>query len=640
MIVAFAGEAAIIRLLTYFADHNITGYLWIASDGWGASNIVEDPTLARIVNGMIGVYHHAEIIPEFDEYVFSLTPESLDYQDPFLNEFWQDYFQCQLPEGSSDNGQVYAKKCSGTESINASYAFTNASLVSSIFDSVEVVARAMHEYLCCNEVKCQLDLEEVTGDALITYMKNVNFTGHSGYRIRPDPDGNLAEVAWFDFYNLQPVNLCSEDFKLRKVGEWRDDVGEVSIPNVDQLYWPMYNTCDWFSTPPSSVCGETCNPGTRRVTLDITSCCWECVRCSDNHFSNESDATSCTACGDDQISNDNRTDCLDLPYKYASSASSTGIAALSVSLLCWLGCLIIYAVFLMKENTTIIFHAFARSWKYVLLGIVMMFSTATLSVIPASEVMCLVVAGTQLLPVSITEGTLILAAYTSYHRKHVQPNNWALFMIAILIVHGLCILLWIMMSRPMVTKTTDRDDRFVYVDCVSSGNFDGIIVVIMYLITLELIGISISFKVRNREKNFQEGKFIFFSFIIQTMIWATILVIYLVLPEGRHYRTFVLSFGLVVSGLAHIGCLFVPKLYVLRFKPGINPTIKKKYMDKLWQWKFKRRERGEDDTPEDRFGDSVRVGFHTTFIRLKKGRPLETFSKCITVILYISLLGV
>ena len=51
----------------------------------------------------------------------------------------------------------------------------------------------------------------------------------------------------------------------------------------------------------------------------------------------------------------------------------------------------------------------------------------------------------------------------------------------------------------------------------------------------------------------------------------------------------------------------MPKLYVVKCKPDINPPIKKRYRDKLWQWKFKRRDGEEEVSAEARFGESVRV---------------------------------
>ncbi|XP_071492854.1 extracellular calcium-sensing receptor-like [Diadema antillarum] len=485
VIVAFANEAPMIDLLTYFAERNVTGYVWIASDGWGSSQVVEDPVISRVTNGMLGLFPHAEVIPAYDEYVFDLTPASLEYKDPFFNEFWENVFNCHVPDGSENVEGL--RVCDGTESLNDTYLFTNESLISAVLDSVEVVARALHETLGCSDKDCTEKPAAVTGENLIACMKNVSFQGYSGYRLRPDPSGNLAAIAWYDFYNLQPASPCSNRFTLRQVGEWRNDRGQVEI--TDDVYWPSRDTCAWSRDSPSSVCGELCPAGTRRVTLDFSSCCWQCVPCPDNYFSNETDALTCLICQDEQVSNENHTDCFDLPYSYATPSSAISIAALTLAVAGWLVCIVIAVIFTLKENTVIIFHAFARSWRLIMVGIMASFITATFSVIPASDVACLGVAATQLLPLSATEGSLIIAAYTTYHRKHVQLNNWTLAMIAVLFVHGLLVLLWILASRPVVAHLVDRTQRIVYIDCVSSGNFDGMVVLIAYALTLDILGI-------------------------------------------------------------------------------------------------------------------------------------------------------
>lgn len=104
---------------------------WIASDGWGKQQkLVEG--LEDVAEGAITVELQSEPIPDFDEYMMSLTPENnqrslslshslsllfqhkriyffligffflvfffaLLHRNPWFEEYWEDIFSCKMP---------------------------------------------------------------------------------------------------------------------------------------------------------------------------------------------------------------------------------------------------------------------------------------------------------------------------------------------------------------------------------------------------------------------------------------------------------------------------------------------------------------------------------------------------------------
>lgn len=69
---------------------------WVASDGWGKQQkLVEG--LEDVAEGAITVELQSEIVPGFDEYMMSRTPDN-NRRNPWFEEFWQDTFGCILQE--------------------------------------------------------------------------------------------------------------------------------------------------------------------------------------------------------------------------------------------------------------------------------------------------------------------------------------------------------------------------------------------------------------------------------------------------------------------------------------------------------------------------------------------------------------
>lgn len=72
----------------------VNPFHWIASDGWGKQQkLVEG--IEDIAEGAITVELQSERIPDFDDYMMSLTPEN-NLRNPWFEEYWEDFFSCRL----------------------------------------------------------------------------------------------------------------------------------------------------------------------------------------------------------------------------------------------------------------------------------------------------------------------------------------------------------------------------------------------------------------------------------------------------------------------------------------------------------------------------------------------------------------
>ncbi|EDO40896.1 predicted protein, partial [Nematostella vectensis] len=89
-----------------------------------------------------------------------------------------------------------------------------------------------------------------------------------------------------------------------------------------------------------------------------------------------------------------------------------------------------------------------------------------------------------------------------------------------------------------------------------------------YLILLTLLCVYYSFKARNLPANFNETRYIGLSLYILLLSWVTYYPINSAL-EGWYVST-ISSMTALLSGYGLLGCIFVPKMYIIIFQPDMN----------------------------------------------------------------------
>ncbi|MGH0143040.1 UNVERIFIED_CONTAM: hypothetical protein FKN15_077584 [Acipenser sinensis] len=105
---------------------------------------------------------------------------------------------------------------------------------------------------------------------------------------------------------------------------------------------------------PSSVCTESCPPGTRKgVRRGEPLCCFDCLPCAEGEISNQTDSIECIQCPVDFWSNPERTECIPKEIEYLTY-DEMGVTLTVIAL--FGACLTIgvLAVFLHYKSTPIV----------------------------------------------------------------------------------------------------------------------------------------------------------------------------------------------------------------------------------------------------------------------------------------------
>ncbi len=167
-----------IRLLLEAAQHKkaIGRFVWIGTDQWGANtDIIQG--VEEVARGALTLVADTGIDPYFDAYMQRLTPHT-DTNSAWLEQFWQDYFQCDLKYGAG-----YPNVCTGMEDLqNSSFSLNSLSIntINAVYAYAYGLTRLFEER-CGGMVMPPCD--SVTGDSYKTsafvydYIKRTRFTG-------------------------------------------------------------------------------------------------------------------------------------------------------------------------------------------------------------------------------------------------------------------------------------------------------------------------------------------------------------------------------------------------------------------------------------------------------------------------------
>ncbi|VDN01111.1 unnamed protein product [Thelazia callipaeda] len=242
---------------------NMRAFQWICSDGWNDRLDVVDGVELEAA-GSFSIRIHSPYVEWFDQYYFSLNPES-NTQNPWFREFWQEKFNCQFSVGNDDND---TKVCTGQESLSLNY--KQDAKLSQVVNSIRVIGLALQALY--ND-RCQQNLTDCTnmfalnGTLLLKYMLNVTFVDQFNQEMYFDANGDPP--AWYDI-----LNYVGGEEGFRMVGEYRKKRRgkyRLKIIENDIMFFDRSNQI------PESVCSKACEIGQR--PRETTACCWICEDC-------------------------------------------------------------------------------------------------------------------------------------------------------------------------------------------------------------------------------------------------------------------------------------------------------------------------------------------------------------------------
>ncbi|XP_022098847.1 metabotropic glutamate receptor 7-like isoform X2 [Acanthaster planci] len=565
-VVTFASETDIRRLLAAVARANQTGhFIWIGSDDWGTKpNPVEGQE--AVAEGSITLLPAGSLDKGFDEYFTSLTPKNGSSR-VWFQEYWEKTFHCTF-DAFKALKQGATKLCTGHEALSEE-TYEQEGKISFVVDAVYAFAHALNNIqqdLCNRSAGLCPEVLSVDGWRLLEYMKNVSFEGSSG-TVRFNKDGDRPGS--YQLYQFQ--RTARDEYRYVPIGTWAD---KLSL-NRTYVSWAGSNP----DVAPESVCSLPCNTakGEKRRKRPGDECCWLCVNCEPYQYL--VDEWTCRNCTPGFQPRWDRRGCEEISSEYLTWDSPWAIPPTLLAVIGIVCTVFVIAVFVRFNNTPII-RASGRELCYVLLfGILATYvAVFTLIARPSTLTCCL-----RRMMLGLSVVISFSALYTKTNRvyrifnsgkrsvrrpKYTSPRSQMVICFGLVSVQLVGATLWLAIDPPKAIKTFPSWHQ-VILECAVTDL--SLVLSLSYAMVLIVMCTLYAFKTRKMPENFNEAKFIAFAMYTTCVVWVAFIPIYIGTSSTDYkIQQTLLCLCFIVSATVTLGCIFVPKIYIVMFAPQKN----------------------------------------------------------------------
>ncbi|XP_060032655.1 metabotropic glutamate receptor 5 isoform X2 [Erinaceus europaeus] len=534
-------------------------FMLLGSDGWADRYDVTDGYQQEAVGG-ITIKLQSPDVKWFDDYYLKLRPET-NLRNPWFQEFWQHRFQCRL-EGFAQENSKYNKTCNSSLTLRTHH--VQDSKMGFVINAIYSMAYGLHNMqmaLCPGYAGLCDAMKPIDGQKLLDSLMKTNFTGVSGDMILFDENGDSP--GRYEIMNFKEMG--KDYFDYINVGSW--DNGELKMD--DDEVWSKKNSII------RSVCSEPCEKGQIKVIRKgEVSCCWTCTPCKENEY--VFDEYTCKACQLGSWPTDDLTGCDLIPVQYLRWGDPEPIAAVVFACLGLLATLFVTVVFIVYRDTPVVKSSSRELCYIILAGICLGYLCTFCLIAKPQQIYCyLQRIGIGLSPAmsysALVTKTNRIARILAGSKKKICTKKprfmsaCAQLVIAFLLI---CIQLGIIVALFVMEPPDIMHDypsiREVYLICNTTNL--GVVTPLGYNGLLILSCTFYAFKTRNVPANFNEAKYIAFTMYTTCIIWLAFVPIYF----GSNYKIITMCFSVSLSATVALGCMFVPKVYIILAKPERN----------------------------------------------------------------------
>ncbi|XP_040197702.1 extracellular calcium-sensing receptor-like [Rana temporaria] len=577
-IVVFSTDVNFFTLLDELLKENITDKIWVASEAWSTSSLLTSEKYSKLLAGTIGFAFYSGNIPGLKQHLDQVNPPELP-EWPWNWMFWEESVGCTFlnfenilfpherpsrnctEEDKVENFQIYLKRISSLR------------IVYNLHSAVYVVAKALHELSVCRpgngpfvNRSCS-DIWNFKPWQILHYMKNVRIKLSSGQEMFFNDNGDPSPM--YDIVNWQLTSAGLINHIL--VGQYGTTALRI---NTSTLKWTRDS-----QKIPTSVCSESCPPGFRKAAvMGKPHCCFQCIPCPLGEITNQSDFVGCFKCPWDQWPNQQKDRCIPKNTEYLSYDETLGVILLSTGITSSVIPVAILGI-LVHHKTTPIVRANNYTVSCLLLISMSLCFLSSLAFIdyPTWE-KCLLRQVTFGLVFAFCVSCILaktLMVMTAF--KATKPNSdikkWATPAFSYMVI-GLgtffqlvISVVWLSLSPPFPVYNLNTKAEVLIAEC-NEGSLTAFWCTIGYLSLLALASFVVAFLARQLPASFNEAKYITFSMLAFLSVWIS--YIPASLSTSGKYTVAMEIFAILSSSWATLCFMFVPKCYIILFRPSMN----------------------------------------------------------------------